>query len=101
MTQSELKVRPSGLERAFLCPGSVSMEAPFPWVDSPAAERGRKLHEAMALLFQVGDKAWDTIAKNKAITDEESDILKACHKLGMSQWPDDPDTKVLVEKQLD
>ncbi len=101
MATKELKVRPSGLERAFLCPGSVKMEEPFPWVDSPAAERGRKLHEAMALLFQAGEKAWDTIAKNPAITQEEVVILKECHKLGMSQWPDDKDTKVLVEHQLD
>ena len=56
-----LTISPSKLERAVLCPGSVRATAGLPWVDSTHARRGRALHDAMALLFQAGDKALDKI----------------------------------------
>ncbi len=97
----QLIPRPSGLERADLCPGSVAKEAPFPWTDSPAAARGRKMHEAMALLFQVGEGAFDTLAKNPEITEAEMKTIRECYQIGLDLTPDDPGRLVRVEQALE
>lgn len=100
MAPITLKVRPSKLELTRACPGSVATQAPYPWEDSAAANRGRALHDCMALLFQTGEKAWDAINANPAIADEDKKKLPKVYEVGLSQMPDDPDVITLVEKPL-
>lgn len=95
-----LKVRPSKLELTRACPGSVATQAPYPWEDSAAANRGRALHDCMALLFQTGEKAWAAINSNPEITDADKRKLPQVYEVGLAQMPDDPEVITLVERPL-
>ncbi len=108
-TPKELKVRPSKMGLTLDCRGSVKAELPYPYETSNAAERGKALHDAMALLFQAGatPEVWaqirETLKAKPAklnITDVDIDKLTEVYALGRNQ---EPAGKVIiwVEKPLD
>lgn len=49
-----LPITPSNLDRRYLCPGSATLEAAAPNESTPAAERGIRLHTAMAEWVETG-----------------------------------------------
>lgn len=99
--QTKVRISPSKMELTALCPGSPRMGAPYKWEDSAAASRGRGLHDAMALLFQVGTAAFDKIKGNPSLDPEDVKVLPEVFKLGLSQRPADDDLQVIVEEALD
>lgn len=103
MNTAPIKISPSkqGLNRK--CNGAAEAQAPYPWEDSIYADRGRELHRAMALLFQMKDQAaaWKAIRENKGIKPEDAEKLAQVYQLGLAQLPDDDDVQILVEQPLD
>ncbi len=102
---ANLKVRPSKMALTRACRGSVAKQAPYPWEDSPAANRGRALHDAMALLFQMPeaqvDEAWKVIRANKKLDPKDVEALPEVYRIGRSQEPDSDDVILEIEKSLD
>lgn len=96
-----LKISPSKMSLVMECPGSARMSAPYKWEDSEAASRGRNLHDAMALLFQVGTGAFKTIKANPNLAEADVAVLPEVFKLGLSQKPSDEATQVIVEEAVD
>ena len=59
-----LKIRPSGLDRAMRCPGSVKACLDIPREQTEAMKRGIKLHELTAMvLWADSGAAWDQAVK--------------------------------------
>ncbi len=94
-----LKPRASKLERIFACPGSLREEAPFPYTSSPAAEKGKKLHEAMALIIQTGGAALKKIAAK--FPPAEVQAVKDAWEAGQALMPADPKMMTIVEEPID
>ena len=56
---AKLKVSPSKLDLAALCPAAPRLCAPFPFTKTPASERGSDLHDRAALIMQTHGEARD------------------------------------------
>jgi hypothetical protein len=99
-----LTISPSKLERAALCPGSPRMTKDLPWKDSPAAGRGRALHDAMALLFQTRGQGWDQVRKsvpaNPLCKPEDIKQVEAAWEWGRELLPADAGTLTVIEQPL-
>jgi hypothetical protein len=99
-----LTISPSKLERAVLCPGSPRMTKDIPWKDSPAASRGRALHDAMALLFQTRGQGWakvrESIPGNPACKPEDIKQVEAAWEWGRELLPADAGTLTVIEQPL-
>lgn len=99
-----LNIRPSNLDRVMACPGSAHAEAVFPQeASSPAAERGKKLHSGMALVFRVG---YEVAIRKLAMTEgwtpaDLSDITQAYDLAKPHFTPNNKTAELLVETQLD
>src|ERR1700691_1246863 len=72
-----IKVLPSKLELAFACQAATQRSIDFPFEETPASIRGNALHEATAMVIQVGIENLDEVCKD--LSDED----KACVKMAV------------------
>jgi hypothetical protein len=93
-----LRISPSKLELVLACPAAPKLSSPFPFSDNEHAQRGRSLHEAMALLMDVGDSAMETIEEEYSPADVTA--IKAAFSIVKELEPEGHYEK-FVEVKLD
>jgi len=101
MPKNKPILRPSSHDQAILCQGSVLAQEGYPWSTNEAAERGKRLHDATALILQTGEKGIIAAKCNEAILDDDFAQVEECIKHAKELMPDDPDVITLVEVRMD
>jgi Protein of unknown function (DUF2800) len=78
-----LKIRPSGLDRVIRCPGSALACKDIKFVGNKYTERGLKLHQLAALIYDVGESAWNQVKKEIEGEDlkDFQDVIAQAHQL--------------------
>ncbi len=94
-------MRPSAHDQAVLCVGSVQAQAPYGWTTNESAERGKRLHDAVALILQTGEKGIIAAKSNELILDDDFAHVEECVKHAGELMPDDADVITLIEHKLD
>jgi len=94
-------LRPSQHDQAILCIGSTQAQAPYGWTTNEAAERGKRLHDAVALILQTGEKGITKVKSNALILDDDYAQVEECLKQATELKPADPDCITLVEYKMD
>ena len=101
MPKTKNILRPSAHDQAVLCVGSVQAQEPYGWQTSPPAERGKRSHDATALILQTGEKGIVKVKSNGLITDDDFAQIEECIKKAKELMPDDPDVITFVEVKFD
>ncbi len=96
-----LSIRASSLPRLRLCRASAFRSKDVPYSDSPAAQRGRDMADAVANFFRIGrDQAMKQLEADPTLKAEDKKIVEDCYNLGLTLIPEGTDRLIEVEREV-